>query len=1770
MLLLRYFILILLFSIFIGVFADEGCQYLIIYHPSLSSQVERLEQWRESQGLCVKITSVNDIYSIYPGLNKDEAIKEYVRNFYFNLNSKLKYLLLVGDACKTNPNKDLVPTHYSMMKGYDNSPSNCLIDIETPHDKWFGCLEGDDNVPEIIVGRIPVENLNELDNYVDKVINYETASSFGSWTRNALFLSDCTSTLFQKENEDIIENFLPNNFTSTHITPDDYWDDNYGMYGGYNPLLAEQLFIDAYNQGCIVTNYFGSSSGCYHLEPFCTLDPTHSNGNNTLEFLENTNKYSFMVQISCFNSDFIKEENSYSDKCISEELLLLHDAGAIACYGDASKGTGIMEGWTFSRCIYWNIFNEKYINCIGDIVKKAEESFSDSNPSLSWQAEKCLLMGDPAVQLQMPVYGSINGDVVWDSDLYITGDIFIGPGSTLTIKPGVTINFAPNRDDNSSGLYTNKCEIIVAGGELIVEGNEREPDTFHCREENGWGGIYVVNGGTCTLNHTRIRNAMNGVDCSPGNNNQTQYLTMNNCEVKNCYSNCVALYHTNAVISNTSIFGSGDEGIRIQPSCNVELTNCEIYDSDDQGIYKVNSNLTLSDCNIYNNSQGGIYNDGGSLDITGGGVYSNGGTGIYLNNVNANGAHISGTTISYNTGEGIEVLNSPGCYIYDCGVFNNSDYGIYVDNSPRTDIEECHIWGNDQTGVMYKDSRGGGPTGLNDEGTLSSYLGSIKNNFFGSGPTNSENLGTQTGNEILVTEINYQRTLEPNNNPSSLSVNSLAIQCENSTPEISGNQIEGYHDGIRVKDHECGNISGNSIEDCQGVAIFINHGDDINIQGNTIDNCGSGIVLIDDTGPTGMGSASNSPINIEPNKIEPNKLEDPIPTDVDVVGNNISHCSGVGISYRKWATGEITGNTLINIEGDNILSDASQISVKDNDIRWEGTPEPIEPYCGLWLSEAINAEVSGNEINNLSGDGIKLESMNNCQVLNNKVQNCDGIGVHFVGTSGVVRRNDIEGNDIGVKISGFVVPNLGEEGSVSPPDIGLNIIRGNDSWQLYLDSSLPLLAEGNCWGTLIPTEIDSLIYDDNESPLLGAVDFQPIAISGMLSNAGPSGGNFVCDFSEEPLYVIGDTVIPLNCSLTLEPGSNILFYPNLEVENYGQKEGYNELIVLGNITTLGSSGSPVVMKSVGVLPGEYKWGGMTIGSYGGSNPPENSDLEWLNMEGFSDGGLCIISRNIDMDHCSFKNGLGYGIRTEGSASPNITYLTLENLTVNGSGGPIKGALEMTDSSAPKLRHSLIINNDVVGVLVDPYAIPDLGSINDYGYNDIHLNGLGYETHYNLVNRNVNNLSVIGNSWGFTNSQSIDGTIGDTVMGGGNVIFEPYIFLNGHVDSNTSLSGSGALFTGDVFVDLGYTLQISNGCDITFTTNNDNYRNGGGEDNNKCELVVSGSLSAAGIQGNLSTFSCDNSQVFGGWSGIKITDELWNPSTQPYVNANFNYCEILNCVSGITISKNKINSEVDVGLSDFKINNFIQTGIMLENGGFNLVINQNESDWGWITGISGYALYNNTPLQYSAERIWWGTPNQLEIDALIYDNEESNGNCGAIDFIPYLMAPPMITSYNTAFNMKKENILENFSTNREIEDNLINNKEVIVFNTLPSGIITSGAKSGSEVGEVKSNDNDKAFVEREKDMTKVSVDKVPNTMTSLVQVKLDKPIFGEAKVKVYDISGRYIGSLNAILEEGAFLWDGNVEGNSLSSGVYIMEIKPQGHEVYRTRVVIPSE
>jgi hypothetical protein len=87
----------------------------------------------------------------------------------------------------------------------------------------------------------------------------------------------------------------------------------------------------------------------------------------------------------------------------------------------------------------------------------------------------------------------------------------------------------------------------------------------------------------------------------------------------------------------------------------------------------------------------------------------------------------------------------------------------------------------------------------------------------------------------------------------------------------------------------------------------------------------------------------------------------------------------------------------------------------------------------------------------------------------------------------------VTGNNYGVRIESNSAPRLGNVSNTNPYDNGLVEFYGNRFFDIYNDTSALVKAENNLWNTINLAAIDKRIFDDNENPEKGMVDFYPLA-----------------------------------------------------------------------------------------------------------------------------------------------------------------------------------------------------------------------------------------------------------------------------------------------------------------------------------------------------------------------------------------------------------------------------------------------------------------------------------------------------------------------------------------------------------------------------------------------------------------------------------------------------------------------------------------------------
>ncbi len=172
--------------------------YIIITDQYLKSapgpyNFQALADHKGSRGIKTAIVTVEDIYTAYDGVDKQEKIRNFIRDAY--MNNGITYVLLGGDSDGASIGGEcedaIVPVRGLWAWSYEGNPPNI------PSDLYYACLDGSydyngngiygeptdgsgggdvDLLAEVYVGRAPVDSHEEVNNFVRKTIDYETSS----------------------------------------------------------------------------------------------------------------------------------------------------------------------------------------------------------------------------------------------------------------------------------------------------------------------------------------------------------------------------------------------------------------------------------------------------------------------------------------------------------------------------------------------------------------------------------------------------------------------------------------------------------------------------------------------------------------------------------------------------------------------------------------------------------------------------------------------------------------------------------------------------------------------------------------------------------------------------------------------------------------------------------------------------------------------------------------------------------------------------------------------------------------------------------------------------------------------------------------------------------------------------------------------------------------------------------------------------------------------------------------------------------------------------------------------------------------------------------------------------------------------------------------------------------------------------------------------------------------------------------------------------------
>lgn len=360
----------------------DGADWIAISHADFLTEVERLSDHRQRRGWRTAVVDVADIYDEFShGVYDPVAIRDFVEHAWRTWPKPApRFLVLVGAATLDHrggygpPTRRFVPAPRVPI-----DPGGDLATVTS--DAWYATLEGDDPVPELGVGRLPVATTAEARTVVDKIIEYETESSMlpePEWRRTTLWVND----------DDGADQFVPFNEKLASSVPDGHVTRRFdaSSYDRDRDLSADlRAAIDA---GALAIHYTGH--GNVDLwSPWPGGGPIFSN--RDIAELRNGSALPLLTSATCMNGFF---DNPVKPISMAELWLAHPDGGGIAAWVP-SGFAGLSAQEALLGTLYEGLFDDRG-RSLGELTQAAAAAAWASRPGESDIIRMFVLVGDPA------------------------------------------------------------------------------------------------------------------------------------------------------------------------------------------------------------------------------------------------------------------------------------------------------------------------------------------------------------------------------------------------------------------------------------------------------------------------------------------------------------------------------------------------------------------------------------------------------------------------------------------------------------------------------------------------------------------------------------------------------------------------------------------------------------------------------------------------------------------------------------------------------------------------------------------------------------------------------------------------------------------------------------------------------------------------------------------------------------------------------------------------------------------------------------------------------------------------------------------------------------------------------------------------------------------------------------------------------------------------------------------------------------------------------
>ncbi|KPK71553.1 hypothetical protein AMJ87_07095 [candidate division WOR_3 bacterium SM23_60] len=418
-------------------------EYIIITDPSFASAFERLREWKMRRGVPTDIVTTDWIYAHYSGADNAEQVRNFVREA---ADSGAMYFLLAGQ-CDYEHGEEYVPRRNVYCMNSGGSPHDDTI----PCDHYFSDLDGNWNndgdgtygemtdgvnlYSDVYVGRAPVKDTTQINNFITKIITYETAPSSSFLKKILLPVGNLWYGNHGNGINDTVADAVPGDWQKSKLYQD---------YG----LMSRFVVRDSISQGFHHSSMVGHGSvyGIYYnygASVFYHQSDADVQANDSTDAVITTS-------IACNVGGVDLAGPSSDNDCLAERMINTNKKCATATVMNTRFGWGytgpqnnIGLSGEYSVWFYRKLFNTSAYH-IGEVLAAAKDELAPqalSQAVYRWCHYEFTLFGDP----EMPIWT----DATKELDVTLSSDriAVYGDGNPDTFA--VTVGYAGSPVSNA-------------------------------------------------------------------------------------------------------------------------------------------------------------------------------------------------------------------------------------------------------------------------------------------------------------------------------------------------------------------------------------------------------------------------------------------------------------------------------------------------------------------------------------------------------------------------------------------------------------------------------------------------------------------------------------------------------------------------------------------------------------------------------------------------------------------------------------------------------------------------------------------------------------------------------------------------------------------------------------------------------------------------------------------------------------------------------------------------------------------------------------------------------------------------------------------------------------------------------------------------------------------------------------------------------------------------------------------------------------------------